>query len=304
VSEPITIARILDLYLIHSIANQVHGPEALANRKRTFELFVAEYGNIPEQDAKPYMLADFIDARPSWKSVSTRRKVANSIRAAFQWAADGERIARNPFKSVRYGEAERRPDLPDDVLDRIAAVSNKSFERAVRWLRLTGCRLSELCNAEWSHIDFERSLWVIPRHKSRKQTGKAKVVALVPEAVEMLHVMARATAVFPGAEAAFPNAALVGQRLFTNTLGRPWSYQTLGQQLRRLKRRKAIDTPATLHGIRHRFGTACIAGGAPLKLVSEAMGHASSSITEEYYVDLSNEMDAIRAAVSKGMPRK
>jgi integrase len=37
--------------------------------------------------------------------------------------------------------------------------------------------------------------------------------------------------------------------------------------------------PITLHGVRHSYATAALAAGEPLKVVSERLGHASTSIT-------------------------
>lgn len=111
------------------------------------------------------------------------------------------------------------------------------IERACRFLRLTGCRLSELCRAEWPDMDLERGIWVIHRHKSR------------------------------------------------------------------MKKRGQVSTAASMHGIRHRAAGAAIAAGAPLKLVSQQLGHSTTVITERYYCDLTNEIDAIRDAMAKGTPK-
>jgi integrase len=41
--------------------------------------------------------------------------------------------------------------------------------------------------------------------------------------------------------------------------------------------------PVTLHGVRHSYATAALAAGEPLKVVSERLGHASTSITANLY---------------------
>jgi hypothetical protein len=41
--------------------------------------------------------------------------------------------------------------------------------------------------------------------------------------------------------------------------------------------------PITLHGVRHSYATAALAAGEPLTVVSERLGHASSSITANLY---------------------
>lgn len=277
-----TVSELLALYLRHCAIESIHSPEARADRERVFRDFLAAHGDMAVSECKAFHLTDFVEANPRWRSVSTRRAKANYLRAAFAWAADGERIGRNPFRAVRYQEAERRPDMPDDVLTVLEKVSNGPFALAVRFLRWTGCRLSELCQATWDQFDLERGVWVIQRHKSRKKTGKPKVVALVSDAVELLRSVA--------------HVANPGDRVFVNNCGRPWTRKSLGQHLRYLKRRHGIDTPATLHGIRHRFGSCGVAAGAPIKLIAQQLGHHSVQVTERYYVDLTREIEAMRAA--------
>jgi Phage integrase family len=49
--------------------------------------------------------------------------------------------------------------------------------------------------------------------------------------------------------------------------------------------------PITLHGVRHSYATAALAAGEPLKVVSERLGHASTSITANLYQHVPPSMD-------------
>lgn len=284
-----TCGEIVALYLRHADATRKHCPESRAERVRTLSAFVRDLGHIPVDAAKPFHLSDWIESHTSWKSISTKRARANMVRAAFAWAVEEERIDRNPFRKVRYEEAERRPDMPDDALDCVCRLANKPFERAARFLRLTGCRLSELCRAEWQHVDMDRGIWLIPKHKSRRRTGKAKPVALTAAAIEVLRQCRHHS-----------DSGII----FRNTRGTPWTRRTLGQQLARLKKRHKIATPASLHGVRHRFGSAAAANGASMKQLAQQLGHSSSAITERYYVDLTSEMESLRRAAELAAPNE
>lgn len=304
VGRPLSVRDILTLYLRHSRAEVVHGAAALADRERTFALFAAVCGDLAVTDCKPYHLTDFIEARAGWRSVSTRRAKAAEIRAAFQWATDQERINRNPFRGVRYREADRRPDMPDDVLNRALEAGNRPWAKAVLFLRLTGCRTGELCAARWEDVDLDRGVWVIPKHKTRKHTGKPKVVALVPEAVALLRrLLEMAPATAPGAVPTVADSAVPGNFVFRNNRGKPWTRGQLYQTWRRMRIKGVVKSNATLHGIRHRFGSAGVANGAPIKLVSMQLGHASVATTEKYYVCLDGEIEAMREAARKAAPK-
>lgn len=280
----VTVDAIIALYLRHCAANNIHCAQATYGRAKTLGLFIERYGQLDVSDLKAFHLTDFILDHASWKSVSTKRANCNMVRAVFEWATNEERIPKNPFKRVRYEEAPRRPDMDDETFELLCSYANKPFERALRFLRYTACRLGELCNAAWDQIVIEKGIWLIPKHKSQKRTGKPKCVALIPEAIDLLNRIPRDH-----------------ERVFLNTAGTPWDRVTLGQQLRRMKKRHGISTKASLHGIRHRFGSCAVANGAPLKLVAAQMGHQSVTTTERYYVCLDNEIEAIRSAASKGV---
>ncbi|HEY2910194.1 MAG TPA: tyrosine-type recombinase/integrase [Gemmataceae bacterium] len=290
-SKSITVREVIALYVRHAEAENVHGPAARADREYTFGLFVAACGDLPVAECRAFHLTDFVQAHPEWKSVATRRSKANAIRAAFRWAMEQERIDRHPFAGIRFAEAERRPALADDVLVDVLAVASKRYERALRFLRLTACRTGELCAATWADVDLDRGVWIIPRHKSRRFTGRPKEVALVPEAVNLLRSIAeRQPAGYAGV-------------IFLNSRDEPWTPGVLSQQLRRLKQRHGIKAVGSLHGIRHCALSAMIGAGAALKLVAEQAGHASTAITEKFYWHRSAEhLEAIRAAVALGIP--
>jgi hypothetical protein len=55
--------------------------------------------------------------------------------------------------------------------------------------------------------------------------------------------------------------------------------------------RDAGLAPITLRGVRHSYATAALAAGEPLKVVSERLGHASTSITANLYQHVLPSMD-------------
>ena len=297
-----TACELIDRYLAHSRATNLCCAEAMAHREKRLRSFAAHLGDRALSECAPFVLADWIDANHNWRSPSTRRGVANMVNAAFNWAARQKRIPANPFAGISYPESEPRAPMPDDKLEVLAQLANKPFERALRFLRLTGCRVSEMCTLRWEDVDLERAVAFIPRHKARKRTHKAKLIVLVAEAVELL-VEARRGQVGLGTPASV-NAEQAGP-VFVNNCGRPWTRRTLAQQLARMKKRFGLkDLPATLHGIRHQFGTQAIKNGANLKLLSLQMGHTSTAVTEKFYVHLDRDADALRQAAEAAKPRR
>jgi integrase len=287
-----TVREIVDRYLAHSEKVGTHGAESAVERRRVLLRFCAAtlpdgraFGDCPVSAMLPHHLSDWIEDQPRWKSSSTRKSKANQVNAAFNWAAGPKqrRIEANPFEGVDYEEAPPRPCLPDAVFAKVADAASKPFEEAMEFLDLTGCRLSDLFRLDWPFIDWVKGQVKLEKHKSRKKTGKAKIFALVPEAIELLKRIRER------------NPASSGP-VFLNTRGRRWNRGTLGQNIRRIKKRLGIAEKATLHGIRHMFGRQAIKNGAPVKLISKQLGHSSVTTTERYYCDLDDEIDAIRDA--------
>lgn len=307
VDVPLTCAEVISLYLRHSEAVGLHCATSRAERERILPAFSEAIGSLLVTDAKPYHLSEWVESNPRWVSVSTRRAKANQVRAAFQWAFDNERIPRNPFRICRYPESEPRPAMSDETLSLFARHANKRFECVLRFLRFTGCRLGELCNAKWGDVDLDRGEWTIHRHKSRKFTRKPKRIALASQAVALLRGVAetqaacrRAANVIAG-DAGSRNAT---DAIFLNNHGRPWTPGTLGIAFRWVKKRYGIKTNASLHGIRHQAASAMLGAGAPIKLVAEQLGHSRTDMLNDVYYHRSDEhLAAMRAAVEMGLPR-
>jgi integrase len=314
--EQITVSQLITLYLQHAANEDIHCTHARREREYVFRWFCESFGDMLAADMKAHHLSDWVAAKTGWKCTQTRRVKANIIKAAFQWATDGERIARNPFRMVRYRRGERRPEMSDEMIDALCTHSHPAFANGIRFLRLTGCRISEMCNAKWPDMNLEAGVWTIHQHKTRKKTGKAKKVALIADAVELLNRIGP-----PDDGPVFKNAGsfkrrevqitgdvyVDGEKIYTGevritrmlNIGIGWTRDSMDQYYQRLKKvlaRKGITSPASIHGIRHRWASQAIANGAPIKLVAAQLGHATASTTEAYYCHLDDQLDAIRAA--------
>jgi integrase len=286
------VSEVLSAYWKWSQANGVHCPESAALRLQTFEEFGNQFGKLPVLDCRPYMLRDWIESHPGWRSSGTKKSRANMIAAAFNFAVREGRIDRNPFQGVSYKQPEPRPAMEEDALAKILFFAPKRYERLLRFLRLTGARMGEVCGMTWPDVDMNRGFVIVRKHKTRQRTGQPRIIVLVAEAVELLKEVRRTQE---------PNYQGI---VFLNNRGTAYNRLTIGQMMRRLKARHAILTPASTHGLRHAFATHAIASGAPLKLVSTALGHQSQSTTERFYSHVQGEIEAIRDAANLAIPRE
>ncbi len=133
---------------------------------------------------------------------------------------------------------------------------------ALRLLMLTGCRISEILNLEWSQVDMQRGLLFLPDSK----TGR-KTVVLSEAAIEVLnstprigrYVIAGESA---GTEEEKPRA----------DLKKPWAS---------ICERAGLEG-VRLHDLRHTFASVGAGSGLGLPVIGKLLGHARSATTERY----------------------
>ena len=109
----------------------------------------------------------------------------------------------------------------------------------IRMLLLTGCRLGEILELQWSHVDFERRLLLLPDSK----TG-AKTVYLSEPALQVLNGVQRVDGsphVFPGKRPSEP----------LGSIRKPWEHFCKAARLENVR----------LHDLRHSFASVGAASG-------------------------------------------
>jgi integrase len=189
-----------------------------------------------------------------------------SVAERWGWRPD----ATNPCRHVdRYKGQKPERFLSEKELaglsDALAEAEREGTEgpyslAAIRLLVLTGARLAEILNLEWSHVDFERAMLFLPDSK----TG-AKVVYLSAPALEVLSNIPRLANNPHVICGEIEGAARVN-------LQKPW---------RRIRKRAGLDD-VRLHDLRHSFASMGAAGGLSLPMIGKLLGHTQAATTERY----------------------
>lgn len=91
--------------------------------------------------------------------------------------------------------------------------------------------------------------------------------------------------------------------MFTRSDGQPVHPHSISQTFERIARRAGVPI-IRLHDMRHTAATLLIAAGAPVKVVSERLGHANSTFTIETYQHVLPGMqaDAARTPSRRSSP--
>ena len=181
-----------------------------------------------------------------WAIVHGHRDKANPATKAIMVGLPKARNLKKHLRALPYGEVPgvlRRVDL---------STAYPATRLAFRFLTLTATRTGEVRGADWSEIDWDAHMWVIPA--TRMKTGRTHRVPLSSEAMRVLR-----------------DAQMLGSReglIFRAYDGGPLSNMVFIAMLRRLK----VD--CVPHGMRSSFRNWCAENGVPRDLAETALSHA------------------------------
>jgi integrase len=247
--------------------------------------------------------------------------VLSLFRSIWNWAARREEVdkAANPALGVdRYPEQGRERFLTSDELGRLGSAlvegetvgivyevdetkpgakhAPKPESRrmkldpfavaAIRLLILTGARLREILDAQWSYVDFERGILFLPDSKTGRKpvylsAATQAVLAALPRIEGNPHVIA-------GAKDGAPRS----------DLNRPWA----------AVRRAAGLEGVRLHDLRHSFASIGAGASMGLPIIGKLLGHSQAATTARYaHLDadpLRRAVDTIGATITAAMDGK
>ena len=212
----------------------------------------------------------------------TAKRLLGRIKTVLDYATVNEyRNGTNPAQWTGYlstqlpspkklQKVEHHPAVPyqmiGDFMSKLRA--NESISaKAVEFLILTAVRSGSVRQAEWSEIDYNKKLWVIPaEHTKAKQEHR---VPLQPQAIKLLkslHKMAGSNIVF------------------TSPTGKELSDMALSQLMRGMRDRGELTVDAVPHGFRSTFRDwAAEQTAYPDEIRKAASGHTVGDAVKEAY---------------------
>jgi integrase/recombinase XerC len=219
---------------------------------------------IPLRQVQPGHLLAFERLAIAGRSTETRRAYACHLRAFFRWAVQMGVMSSDPSRMLTVPRVPRhlpRPIEEDDLALALRAARPKM--RAILTLAAyAGLRCVEIAGLDWSDLRREDGgAYLHVRHGKGAKERTVEVGEAVIRALQAYGIKRRG-AMFLGMD---------GGRAEAKTISRSGNRYLA-----------AHGIPATMHQLRHRYGTKAYQLSRDLRMVQEQMGHASPQTTAGY----------------------
>jgi integrase len=217
--------------------------------------------------------------------------------------ADAVRLGQLPSNPVDRVQPPRRatrerPTLSAEQAKRLCAVAEGHRLGALVVCALTlGLREGELLGLRWECVDLERGTLAVAQSLARQEHGPALGAPKTPSSRRTLRLPRVAADALTRRRqiqraerlAAGPTWQEHGL-VFTRPDGRPVAAQHVAGKLLAPLLDAAGLPRLRLHDLRHTYATLGLRQHVPLRLVSDALGHASIAITADLYSHVTEEL--------------
>jgi integrase len=297
-----TVAEYLIHWLEHSRCLKVE-PGTLENYRCIIRAhFIPAFGHVQlSQLTKEHVQALYAEKLRAGYAPSTIKTMHSLLSSALREAVTDGLVARNVCDRVTLPKQKKRePVVLDDEQCRrlLAAARGRRLWFLILVAITTGARVGELCALRWSDIDVKRRRIHIHRsvcvvigrglvEKGPKTVSGSRQVVLsqvvleaIPEQQEYIRrLQARAGAAWKDLDLVFPGVRgnYLRDRIILN-------------EFRAVLQEAGLPVKMHFHDLRHSAATLLFAAGVHPKIVSEALGHSSVSITLDLYGGVTPDM--------------
>ena len=282
----VTVAELAHRYLAATVERFGLRDKGSYQAKYAAEALVAEHAALRVTEFGPVA---FRNIRSRLVAQGKSRKWVNrlmaAIRRCFKWGIAEELVppdrltALKAVDGLRHGAAPESPprraadpSAVEATLGHLEGMGEKGAARLVRFLRSTGCRPAEGCNARWGelHLDHDPPC-LLPREHKTAHLGIERAVPLNRDALGAIGPRYRLHA--------------PGECVFLNTKGNPFTPNSLLLAIRRAIRATGCPNWSP-YGLRHLAATRALALTGSEAAAAALLGHTPrSTIIQRYSRD-------------------
>jgi integrase/recombinase XerD len=274
----------LEAYKEGRIAGSIREIAEDSNREKELrrELLTHERGQERRANGKYGWLG-----RKRLKAMVERKTVnyeLQTLATFFKWCVRRNLLFANPAEAIERFKLPKR-SMPKfmtaDELSRFFAASDPWERRIFSILFLSGMRRGELIHLEWSDVRFDLKVILIQVKDDWRPKTDERVIPLSPALERLFREEWR--------------ERRSNRFVVANRAGNQETH--LLEKLKKICRRAGITpSAATLHALRHSFGSHLRMAGVPLANIADLMGHKDLATTQIY---AKVEVEHLREAVSR-----
>jgi integrase len=306
-----TVGELLDRWLTTVIRHKIK-PTTLEDYTLTITKHLKPaLGHIPVQALTAATVQKFYSDRlDAGIGARTVQLCHQRLQQALALAEREGIVSRNVCRSTEPPKAAPRPGTSwtaEEARRFLSAAEDDNYWPLWSLALATGLRRGELLGLRWQDLDFDRRLLTVrqsvvlldgsPIIQGLKTDASRRAVKLSSDVVAALRTHRLAYAERRLASSQWADKDLV----FCTRDGKPLNPNNVYRNYQAIIEGAGVPR-INLHGARHTHTTLALASGAPLKAVSERLGHAKSSITLDTYSHVLPDMqdqvvEAIDAAL-------
>lgn len=319
-SRRLTVRQLFERWVSVALAPRIRADGTRQGRKDGGAFVRAQFerhvfptvGDTVITDLRRADLMAILDTQKAAGKLRTANALLTDLKQMLKFALQRELIERNVLDVVEKADVggadvERERVLSEDEIRTLArtmpgaALSDRS--RLAVWVILsTACRVGELMNARWEHVDLAGKTWTIPAEHAKNQ--REHVIHLSAFALDQfaaLHALREVGADGQVLPWVFPNRAGRGP-VCIKSFGKQLTDRQRTDPAQRLSNRTsktdALALPGghwTAHDLRRTAATVMARLGVSNDVIDAALNHVISSRVTRIYVRDRREADQARA---------
>jgi integrase len=207
-----------------------------------------------------------------------------NLKAAFNKAVEWEFITANPFQKIKISQSQQSKPVYLNRLDFILMLKHTNSEVLKKLFTFgfyTGCRLGEIVNLKWKHINFPKKIATIGDDDLQTKNKRTRMIPICDTLYYELEWNR--------------SNDDTNQYVFTKTNGFQYNRDYVSRAFKKTVRKGGLSEKIHFHTLRHSFATNLALKGVPLIVIKELLGHSSIVTTQIYSHTV---MNALRDAVS------
>lgn len=216
----------------------------------------------------PALFEDFKRERRTTVKTNTINNNIRMLKAMFNLAVKWGYMKENPAEDTKFLEITDAVPiriLTKEEIDRFLKNCSKQYYAIFYTFLATGMRKGELCNLEWSDIDFKKRIIYIRKKKDFLPKSKERQIPISPKLYDLLRESPRKS-----------------NYVFPNDDGFRYPKNKLRRKMIKIAHISNIKGLTRTHNLRHNFATHLIMKGVDLPTVQKLLGHADIKTTMVY----------------------